>query len=170
MQSAPLPLPLFKKTAPLPVEDNWQCKRSGECCTKPDFVIMTEQEQKVLMGSAERALTIGQLNKIHWQPDQPGFVALLAGPCPLHEFVNGVSTCLVHSVRPYNCRRFACLRPDPKKEPLQIAPLAPVLQYGNVGCSNLRQRLLQSRVARRTFELIQRKARRWADKHGWLPS
>lgn len=128
---------------------------------------MTVEERTVI----EKALTIKKLVSLVWDDAglKPGFVALTAHPCPFHEFtgVKGESTCTIHSIRPYQCRRFACLRPDVKAEPFQMAPLSPYLKYGNIGCSNLRDRLVNSRVARRTYELIQRKAQKWALKHGW---
>lgn len=83
--------------------------------------------------------------------EDPKFVAMQAGPCPLFVF-NG---CLVYEHRPYNCRRFACMRPDVKAEPFEVDG------------SNLLDRVKTSRVARRLATQIQRKARRWADKHGW---
>ena len=122
-------------------------------------------EEKELI---ERTLTIKKLVSLVWfQSPEEGFVELVARPCPFHEFINGKSTCTVHDVRPYQCRRFACLRPDPKTEPFQMAPISPFLRYGMVGCANLRDRLVKSRVARRMYEKIQRKAQRWGRAHGW---
>lgn len=154
-------VPTFK------VDADWHCQRSGDCCTLPDYVVMTVEEQAVINDFAEHNLPISRLNRINFDPWRPGFVALIAHPCPLHEFIDGRSTCLVHPVRPYNCRRFACLRPDPHTEPLQLTPLSPVLRYGLVGCANTRKRLIQSRAARRLFDTIQRRAKRWAITHGW---
>ena len=34
---------------------------------------------------------------------------LEAGPCP---FVTDANTCAVYDVRPFNCRRFGCMRAD----------------------------------------------------------
>ena len=129
---------------------------------------MTTQEREAVQLFADANLTFKQLDRISWGVGpRPGFWALRAGPCPFLEYPAGLPTCIVHEARPYNCRRFGCLRPDVKAEPLQMAPLAPVLKYGNIGCVNLRERLLQSRVARRIYGLLQRKGQRWALKHGW---
>lgn len=112
-------------------------------------------------------LTVGQLHKLSFHQIDDNFFAWTAAPCPLLDESSGKPTCTIHEHRPYNCRRFGCLRPDPKVEAFQPAPLSPYLKYGNIGCANLRDRLINSRVARRTYELLQRKAQRWADKHGW---
>lgn len=129
---------------------------------------MTRQEAAAVMAYAQQHLTIGQLNRIEWDGHhEEGFVALKAKPCP---FLEGTNTCMVHEARPYNCRRFGCLRPDPAREPLQMAEHSPVLQYGTVGCTNLRERLVQSRSARRQYERLQRKGQRWAVAHGWSPA
>lgn len=154
---------------PLPVDANWTCRRSGDCCTMPEGVIMTTQEQAALIEVAEKVLTIKRLVSLKFTPAQEmGFVLLEAGPCPLLDRDGkGRPVCSVYHARPFNCRRFACLRPDPKTEPLRLAPLSPVLRYGNVGCSNVRERLLQSRVARRLYEVIQRHSKRWGLSHGW---
>ena len=148
-----------------PVDPNWACLRSGDCCRSVESVVMTQQEARVVMEIAQSRLTIGQLNRVHWSPtSHVGFVSLQAAPCP---FLEGQNTCLVHDVRPFNCRRFGCLRPDPTAEPLVMAPASSWLQYGRVGCSNLRERLIQSRVARRLYARLQRKGQRWARAHGW---
>lgn len=148
-----------------PVIDDWKCQRSGDCCTKPQSVVMRVEEKELI----ERTLTIAKLVKLTWfESPQEGFVELLARPCPLHEFdEHGKSTCTVHDIRPYQCRRFACLRPDPETEPFVMAPISPYLKFGMIGCANLRDRLVNSRVARRAYELIQRKAQRWGCAHGW---
>lgn len=80
-----------------------------------------------------------------------GFVALKAQPCPLYVF----NRCLVYDVRPYNCRRFGCLRPDVKAEPFDVSG------------ANLMDRVKTSRVARRMAVQMQRKAQRWGRKMGW---
>ena len=151
-----------------PVVEDWACRRSGDCCRTVDYVVMTEQEKEAVVAYAEKELPIRRLVQMNWSPGpSSGFVALTAGPCPMLEYVGGLPTCSVHPVRPYNCRRFGCMRPVPKLEPLQMAPLSPVLKYGNIGCVNLRERLLQSRIARRLYAKMQRHAQRWALKHGW---
>lgn len=126
---------------------------------------MTDEERVVLQSAADARLTMGELSRLQWAPDaRPGFVRLLAGPCP---FLRDENRCVVHDVRPYNCRRFGCLRPDVEAEPLQMAPLSTVALFGDVGCSNLRERLVRSRIARKIYGLLQRKGQRWARLHGW---
>lgn len=162
-RGAPAPPPV--KPESRPVEPGWTCKRSGDCCRKVTEVAMTQQEAALLQEWADANLTIKELSAIRWQGHQnPQFVILEAGPCP---FLRNGNECAVHPIRPFNCRRFGCLRPDPPSEPLQMAPLTPYVKYGEIGCSNLRDRLVHSRVARRIYELLQRKGQRWALKHGW---
>lgn len=89
--------------------------------------------------------------------ENPRFVVLKAAPCPLFVF----GGCLVYAHRPYVCRRFACMRPDPKSEPLEMSIDISV---------NAEDRLIQNRVARRQLVQIQRKAQRWGRSHGWKES
>lgn len=128
------------------VDPKWQCQRSGDCCTKPMEVVMTKQEAAVLVHHAPAEI------RMEFRSVGGDFVALKAAPCPLYAF----KSCLVYAHRPYNCRRFACMRPDVKAEPFEADG------------GNLMVRVKTSRVARRMAELIQRRAKRWADKHGWL--
>lgn len=72
------------------------------------------------------------------------FVRLQAGPCPLYQ--NG--QCSIYESRPYQCRRFACMRDD-LSEPY-----------------DWRDRDL-TRDQRRQLVVIQRHAQRWARSHGW---
>jgi Fe-S-cluster containining protein len=89
-----------------------------------------------------------------------GFVALRARPCPLLETdAAGHAVCTVYDVRPYSCRRFGCYRPDPAREPYEEGP--------DGECRNLVDRVMQSRDVRRAYALQQRKAQRWALRHGW---
>lgn len=116
------------------VEGDWECERSGNCCTIPDRVVMTYEERAVLnahLGS--RAMDLKWDNK-----DLPlSHTGLVAKPCPLYGTgSDGLPGCTVYSVRPYNCRRFSCLKP-------------------------------QTRDQRRFLERYQRKAQRWALRHGW---
>lgn len=92
---------------------------------------------------------------------ESNLVALKAKPCPFFIF----GDCQVYDVRPYNCRRFACLRPDPKSEPLELVPSRPG-RYPT-GCVNADDRFMLSRASRRLLIQIQRKASRWALSHGW---
>lgn len=136
---------------PRPVAANWTCQRSGECCTRPAEVLMTVEERMHLLPHIPQGIAT------FWRDsDVPGFVLLKAQPCPFFIF----KSCVVYEHRPYNCRRFGCMRPDPKTEPWEED------RQGN--CLNQMARILNSRVARRLAELMQRKAQRWGDKHGWL--
>lgn len=145
----PQTLPMLPQ--PRPVDANWKCQRSGDCCTLPPEVVMTREEQRHLM------LHIPEGIKSQWREVDEQFVAVKAGPCPFFVF----HECLVYEHRPYNCRRFACMRPDPKAERFEVN--ASVL----LGCTNLDVRVATSRVARRLYATIQRKAQRWARKYGW---
>lgn len=107
---------------------------------------MTKQEAAVLVHHAPKEITM------QFRPVDDRFVALKAHPCPLYAF----QTCMVYDVRPYNCRRFACMRPDPAAEPFEV------------NGANLLERVTQSRVARRLAQRIQNKAQGWAQKHGWF--
>lgn len=133
-------LPVYR-----PVDPAWTCQRSGDCCTIPGEVVMTKTEATRLVFHAPPTI------KLEFRPVDDQFVAMKAGPCPLYVF----KTCLVYDNRPYNCRRFACMRPDVNAEPFEADG------------SNLMDRVKTSRVARRMAEQFQRKAQRWARKMGW---
>lgn len=135
---------------PRPVDPEWTCQGSGDCCTIPKEVIMTKEEAAVLVHHAPLEITL------RFRPIHSGFVALLTGPCPLYAF----KRCLVYEHRPYQCRRFACLRPDPATEPFEESPEM-------TGCHNANVRYHTSRVARRLLEKIQRKAQRWGLRYRW---
>lgn len=106
---------------------------------------MTKAEAAVLVHHAPPTI------RMSFRPlDDPNFVALKAGPCPLYVF----KTCLVYAHRPYNCRRFSCMRPDVTLEPFD-------------GELTRERRTDVSRVARRLYQIIQRRAQKWALKHGW---
>lgn len=129
-----------------PVVEGWKCQRSGDCCTIPAEVVMTQAERTVLMKWIPDGIVT------HWRPtEDPNFVALKAAPCPLFIF-NG---CMVYEHRPYNCRRFGCMRPDVKAEVFEASG------------ANMMDRVKTSRIARRLAEQLQRKAQKWALKHGW---
>lgn len=133
-----------------PVSADWKCQRSGDCCSLPAEVMMTKEEAAILVHHAPKEI------KLHFRPEGDRFVALKAQPCPL--FLWG--GCAVYEYRPYNCRRFACMRPDPKTESWAFT------ESGD--CANLWDRLATSRIARRLGQLIQRKAQKWARAHGWV--
>jgi len=107
---------------------------------------------------------MSDLSRIKFYQHSPDFQAMRAAPCPMLREKN---RCLVYDVRPYNCRRFGCLRPDPETEVYRPAPISTVAKFGNVGCANLRERLVQSRIARNIYGLLQRRAQTWARAHGW---
>lgn len=129
-----------------PVDPHWTCQKSGECCTLPAEVVMTKQEAAVLVHNAPKEIVM------HFRPLDGEFVALKAQPCPLFAF----NQCLVYPVRPFNCRRFACMRPDVKAEPFEASG------------ANMMDRVATSRVAKRMAEKIQRRALRWARQNGWV--
>lgn len=136
------------------IEVPWACRRTGECCRRVERVVMTP---------AERDELVRRRPGIAWRfvADVPGFVALLARPCPLLATDQaGLAVCTVHDVRPYNCRRFACGRVDVKTEPFEATP-------DTWGCRNLADRIAQSRPFRRFYARLQRRAQRWAVAHGW---
>lgn len=106
---------------------------------------MTREEAAAIVHAAPPTV------RMEFRLVKEGFVALKAAPCPLYAF----SQCLVYDVRPYNCRLFACMRPDVKAEPFEISG------------ANMMDRVKTSRIAARMAELFERKAKRWARKHGW---
>lgn len=141
------------------VDPNWECSREGDCCTKPPHVYMTIEEARVLSVAASVHKPAARLT-FNTVPGSE-FVALVAAPCPLLDYsLDGRASCSVYSSRPYNCRRFACLRPDPKSEPWEE-------EADTGGCVNMLERVRQSRVARRVMELLQRKSQKWARRNGW---
>lgn len=107
---------------------------------------MTKEEAAAIVHAAPKEIAM------HFRDAGDGFVALKAQPCPLYAFKG----CLVYSVRPYNCRRFGCMRPDVKAEPFEADG------------ANMMDRVKTSRVARRLAEQLQHKAQRWARKMGWV--
>lgn len=117
---------------------------------------MTVEEARVVAVAASVKLPHVRLQ---FARGENGFIYMKARPCPLHVVgVDGESSCGIYSSRPYNCRRFACMRPDPKTEPWE---------EDENGCRNVLERLATSRVARRAAQLIQRRAQKWALKNGW---
>jgi Fe-S-cluster containining protein len=111
-------------------------------------------EEKALI---EAHITPEKRATLVWKPYTDGVRVTLQGPpCPLLEG----NTCSVYPVRPYQCRRWGCFRPDPSAEPL-------IADHGFLGAQNTRERYEQSRTVRRELQLMQRRAMRWALKHGW---
>lgn len=139
-----------------PVDPHWRCQKSGDCCSLPDEVIMTRQERDAILPKVPQGI------RTAWRDIEGSpFVALKAKPCPFFIF----GDCQIYDVRPYNCRRFACLRPDPKAEPFEMMPQ----QDGRypTGNVNADDRFMLSRIARRMLIQIQRKAARYGLQHGW---
>ena len=135
-----------------PIASSWRCQQSGDCCTRPQSVVMTTLEAAaILEATAHRDVPLS------FQKMAGSFVALAAQPCPLYDAV--AHTCTVYDVRPYNCRRFACMRPNPAVEPWE--------QDETGACVNREDRLSRSRIVRRQLRLIQQKAQPWARTHGW---
>lgn len=141
-----------------PVTLPWTCQRSGDCCAKVSTIVMTPEEATCVQAARpDLPLTFFR------HPDRR-FVYLQGKPCPLLQWEGTKAVCSVWASRPYNCRRFGCFRPDPTTEPYVAEPLD--LDRGRLGCANLSDRL-PHRGVRRAYAQMQRKAQRWAVKHGW---
>lgn len=137
----------------LPIEVPWSCDQRGDCCKKYKTVVMTTEERAGILDVVPSELGRALL----WRDHQtPGFVELQAQPCPL---LAADGRCSVYDVRPFNCRRFICGRVG--DEPWEA--------NADGTCSNLTVRLAQSRPFRRFYQLVQRRAGRWALAHGWKP-
>lgn len=106
---------------------------------------MTKEEATVLVHHAPPTISL------IFRPMDHEFVAMKAAPCPLFVF----KSCLVYEHRPFNCRRFGCMRPDVKAEPFEVSG------------DNMMVRVKTSRIARRMAQRMQRKAQGWAQTHGW---
>lgn len=133
---------------PRPVDPAWKCQRDGACCTIPAEVVMTRQERFALLRAAPDTILS------EWREIDEKFVALKAHPCPFYIF----NECVVYDSRPYNCRRFACMRPDVKAEPVKT-------ERDLLAC--VEERIGVSRAALRLARLIQRRSQKWALKHEW---
>ena len=150
MTNRPIPLP-------------WSCQRSGDCCSSVSQIVMTREEAEIVRAHTAIPLTF------YTHLDRR-FVYLTGKPCPLLDYETdvrghrGPAVCTVHAVRPYNCRRFGCFRPDVRSEPYE--PETVDLPLLRLGCANLSDRLA-NRGVRRAYALMQRKAARWALTHGW---
>lgn len=150
---------MVPRTLPLrPVVEKWQCQKSGDCCRIPPEVLMHELERDEIL----RAITPEKAASLVWIPagqQKRGFVLLQAGPCPL---LSSDGLCSVYEVRPYNCRRFGCYRPDPSTEAFEPEPVPPFF------CKNLNDRVKQSYRVEAQYRTTQRHAQReWAESHGW---
>lgn len=150
------------RTIPLrPIDLGGSCQRSGDCCRQGP-VTMTGDERGLLL---ERRPDLAS----RFVAESPDFVALQpvegSRQCPLLAFdAHGLATCTVYDIRPTNCRRFWCGRPDPAQEPFETDDRWCAV----MGCKNLTDRVLQSRPFRREMAQRQRKVMRdWGLKHGW---
>lgn len=162
MTRLPMAMPVF------PIEEDWSCKRSGDCCKIPSHVVMTVQERDLLQAHADAHWSLIRLSMLRFEPtDEENFVQLVAHPCPFLDETSGKPVCSVREIRPYNCRRFACLRPDPSSEPFRMGKLPDYVPYPDLSVVNLRMRVVQSAKMRKLYALIQRKAQRWGRKMGW---
>lgn len=141
-----------------PVESNWQCKKSGECCTQTHGVVMTPEEMRAIRLYVAARPELSGIQALGVARGD-GMMVMDANPCPFFLF----NSCAVYAVRPYNCRRFACMRPNPATEPLEWDDTDPM------GCKNLSERVLHSKDARSRYRHIQRRAQEWARQHGWNP-
>lgn len=115
----------------------WSCQRSGDCCRGVSEVVMTHAERREIERVAPSHVVLS------WRPHADDrFTRLSAGPCPLYLDAQ----CSVYAVRPFNCRRFGCLRTD-YAQPYDQGP--------------------QTRQDRRQLVVMQRHAQRWGRSHGW---
>jgi Fe-S-cluster containining protein len=116
----------------------WACQSSGACCTHPPYVVMTYAERREL----ER---LAGTRRLRWRyHPHPRFTALVAGPCP---FLTGENKCGAYEARPFNCRRFGCLRPDVNAEAWDGHALTD--------------------EDRSTLAAMQAESQPWALAHGW---
>lgn len=127
------------------IDPQWRCQRSGACCRESAEIVMTKEEAAEIVHHAPPTISM------QFRPEGE-FVALKAGPCPLFTLGN---TCLVYEHRPYNCRRFGCMRPDTTTEPF--------LPDGG----NMMARVTVSKKAAKLAQWMQRRAQPWAEAHGW---
>jgi len=119
----------------------WNCRQCGDCCRTIKAVIMTPAEAVELQRAAPDVPVVFR----EWDRRT---VRLIANPCP---YLRGTQ-CLVHAVRPYNCRRYLCFR-EPG-EPFVDTPIP--------------HRALVNPSLRRQYAANQRRAQGWARQHGWF--
>lgn len=130
----------------------WQCAQTGDCCQHALPLVMTRHEARLVIDATDKEL--------HWTVLDGNKVAMVSptgeGRCPC---LGADGRCTIYDARPYRCRVFACLRgPGETLEP-----------GGPMGCANAR-RAVQDRETRRWYQLYERKAQKWALKHGWSPA
>lgn len=130
----------------LTVIEDWKCQSSGDCCRQPKLVSMTFAERRELEAQATKASS-----RLQWRyNERPNMTDLVAGPCP---FVTTENRCGVYDVRPFACRRYACMRDDVAAEPFMHGDSADVAK----------------RKPHRLAQLVemQRDGQTWAIAHGW---
>jgi hypothetical protein len=112
---------------------------------------MTPAERDELTRASDRPMVFRDLDggKVALQPS-PG-----TDTCPL---LSDAGDCTVHTVRPYNCRRWGCFRPT-TDEPFALA----------VRPDGQPLRLYTSKPVARQMARMQRAAQPWALAHGWVP-
>ena len=129
----------------------WECDKRGDCCRQPAAVSMTRQEKKAIIRARPDA------REMAWTPLGNNMFELKAHPCPL---LGADGLCTVYDVRPYNCRRFMCLR----------GPGESWITGMHGQCVNLEKRLKYSNHALAFYLTNQQAAMPWADRHGWSRS
>lgn len=111
---------------------------------------MTVPEARLVAGATTKELW--------WKPLDDGKVALVthdgSARCPC---LDADQRCTVYAVRPYNCRRFVCLRDA--GEALEPG--------GPLGCRNAERRVRSDRQWMRFYRTHQRRAQVWGRAHGW---
>lgn len=141
----------FNRTIEVP----FVCDRRGDCCREPPYLVMSEAEAALLFAARAHAL-----RPLRWQDhDERRFVRLMTHPCP---FLQPDGLCGVYDIRPYNCRRFICGRPQGANEPWAETP--------DGRCANVTERLAQSVAFFRHAAEVQAAAQPWALAHGWHTS
>jgi Fe-S-cluster containining protein len=134
----------------------WACSRDGKCCTEPRFVVMTWAERREI----EAAATHLPRRALQWRAgDRPSLTMLVTRPCPLYDAEK--KGCTVYDVRPFNCRRFGCMRDDVTRE--TFTDQSSVILF--------RRRPDEQAIAAtlRGLERLEADARPWALAHGWNP-
>ena len=133
----------------------WSCHRSGDCCLDVQQIVLTPAEVEALTAARP---DVAMVVRPH-HADQRFLVWETPTGCPmLARELDGTPTCTVYDVRPYQCRRFMCLREE--GEPFRAG--------GPMGCRNLSDRLETNRHALAFYGSHQRRAQKsWADAHGW---
>ena len=123
----------------------WRCQSRGDCCRIPKAVSMTYAERRELEAVAHLAS-----RRLQWRYDaRPTMTRLVTGPCP---FVTPDNRCAAYDVRPFNCRRFGCMRPDGSAESFDDREALARVKSED-GLIQLRR--------------IQSEAQPWALDHGW---